>query len=1273
MNHLDKTRITSVPLDLELIHGNQATFWCVASTDVRTTLRYKWLRNGVEVDDADPRVNIEEGSLTILNISSKDTANYTCVAHNGIDNDTATAKLQVQAPPAAPYNVVLTACYANSAIVEWSFDKTQENYSPLQGFIVEYNTSFMPNEWVVSARTSSHSRSTEIKLSHWVTYSFRVKAFNEIGVGEAGDIYSVVCRTPPGRPDRHPRNVQTVGGKPNFLVIEWETMPQIEHNAPDFFYGIEVKEKDGDSLMNLREHDYTVGRLEIYTDTIYQPYIIRVRAGNRLGQSFIQAMSIIGYSGEAAPSVVPTNFELDTEMNVTATSARFRWDPVITTTGVMNGKYKGYKIRYWKRNQREASLREVFIPDSVEANMKQRLRHADNKVWAEIHNLPSDSDIEADVVVVNTYFSSEGSNTINFSTPEGDKTRITSVPLDLELIHGNEATFWCGASTDLRTTLRYKWLRNGVEIDDADSRVNIEEGSLTILNISSKDTANYTCVAHNGIDNDTATAKLQVQAPPAAPYNVVLAACYANRAIVEWSFDKTQENYSPLQGFIVEYNTSFTPNEWVVSARTSSHSRSTEIKLSHWVTYSFRVKAINKIGVGEAGDIYSVVCRTPPGRPDRHPRNVQTVGGEPKFLVIEWETMPQIEHNAPDFFYGIEVKEKDGDSLMNLREHDYTVGRLEIYTDTIYQPYIIRVRAGNRLGQSSIQVMSINGYSGEAAPSVVPTNFELDTEMNVTATSARFRWDPVITTTGAMPLYPNCVDDVNHWIIRYWKRNQREASLREVFIPDSTDVSIKQRLRHADNNVWTEVHNLPSDSDIEADVVVVNTYFSSEGSNTINFSTPEGVPSPVEYFNAPYRGSVHLLLEWGEPKESNGHLIGYQVGYMKIDGLEFGDLEISEIVTKRRMFLGGLTPDTMYRVHVWGLTKEGRGKDFFLETRTAEDTSDIARPVIDYVVPTITTVNVTWNIPDIKGVRAGAYYFLEYRELGNTDWDRVIEEERESFWQEIKGLESGTSYQVRVATRAGQPGNPSYREEVSDIRMFTTTYKAFLLLSQGKSMKRVDMATASSRLVSFTEKKKNMMRPVSLTFNVRNNIVFWVDKRSKSINMATIEGLQLLSALRIYQDYNSSVVGMAYDWVHNAIYWIDSSRKAIRVMTLAREDRKYTTTVLDAMGKPRAIALDIQDRYIYWTDRKKPAMIGRCGMDGSNRSTIIDSDITLPNGLTIDHAERRLFWTDAKRDTVSSSDMDGGNRKVVIRMSGPPDELMFGITMFQGYIPGDIA
>lgn len=42
------------------------------------------------------RVSINGGLLTINETNSKDTATYTCVAENGLDNDTATATLQVK-------------------------------------------------------------------------------------------------------------------------------------------------------------------------------------------------------------------------------------------------------------------------------------------------------------------------------------------------------------------------------------------------------------------------------------------------------------------------------------------------------------------------------------------------------------------------------------------------------------------------------------------------------------------------------------------------------------------------------------------------------------------------------------------------------------------------------------------------------------------------------------------------------------------------------------------------------------------------------------------------------------------------------------------------------------------------------------------------------------------------------------------------------------------------------------------------------------------------
>lgn len=58
-----------------------------------------------------------------------------------------------------------------------------------------------------------------------------------------------------------------------------------------------------------------------------------------------------------------------------------------------------------------------------------------------------------------------------------------------------------------------------------------------------------------------------------------------------------------------------------------------------------------------------------------------------------------------------------------------------------------------------------------------------------------------------------------------------------------------------------------------------------------------------------------------------------------VQGLEVGELVVGKTVTKRRVFLGGLSPDTAYRVYVWGLTQEGQGEEYYIDTRTAEHTS----------------------------------------------------------------------------------------------------------------------------------------------------------------------------------------------------------------------------------------------------------------------------------------------------------------------------------------------
>ena len=56
--------------------------------------------------------------------------------------------------------------------------------------------------------------------------------------------------------------------------------------------------------------------------------------------------------------------------------------------------------------------------------------------------------------------------------------------------------------------------------------------------------------------------------------------------------------------------------------------------------------------------------------------------------------------------------------------------------------------------------------------------------------------------------------------------------------------------------------------------------------------------------------------------------------------------------------------------------------------------------------------------------------------------------------------------------------------------------------------------------------------------------------------------------------------------------------------------------------------------YVYWTDWGLHPYIGRIGMDGTNRSKVIDQKLGWPNALTIDYVTNRMWWADAHLDYI---------------------------------------
>ena len=130
---------------------------------------------------------------------------------------------------------------------------------------------------------------------------------------------------------------------------------------------------------------------------------------------------------------------------------------------------------------------------------------------------------------------------------------------------------------------------------------------------------------------------------------------------------------------------------------------------------------------------------------------------------------------------------------------------------------------------------------------------------------------------------------------------------------------------------------------------------------------------------------------------------------------------------------------------------------------------------------------------------------------------------------------------------------------------------------------------------------------------------------------------------------------VAIDWIADNIYWTDMKNSVIEV---ARIDGSSRKKLLENLKEPRSLALFPREGYIFWTEWGDHPKIERASLDGSNRKTIVSSDLHFPNGLSIDYVHRKVYWADALKDRIEVSDLHGRFRVALI-----PDAVnAFGLT-----------
>ncbi|XP_076102327.1 neuroglian-like isoform X2 [Mytilus galloprovincialis] len=416
-----KTKVTLRPVERSLAYGEGAIFNCLATSDPseQQFLEKLWFKNGVRINNNDDDGNIqilENGdTLSIVKTSSKDSANYSCVADNKVDSDTGESQLKVKAPPDPPRDLTIKTCGNLKVTLFWrpGFD----NYMPISNYVIYSKTNY-DNAYKKINETIGTVSEYEQRLSAYANYTFQIKARNQLGESVFSNI-TPICSTKAAIPEQHPTNVRIVENMTGKLVIEWDPVEPINQNGPDFKYVIITQDKAGNKK-SYEVTDWKTTRKEIDVNNIYKEYKVQVKAVNSKGEAAIPPLVYTGHSGMGVPTVVPGNFEVDPDAPYTHETIGLRWDAVDMSEETMQGKFDGYKIRYWHMDQPDKVKEiQVEVPGTnKKGRRKRRQATAESKIRRTVR-LPPNADLQLDVVARNTYLDSNGSNKINITTPEG--------------------------------------------------------------------------------------------------------------------------------------------------------------------------------------------------------------------------------------------------------------------------------------------------------------------------------------------------------------------------------------------------------------------------------------------------------------------------------------------------------------------------------------------------------------------------------------------------------------------------------------------------------------------------------------------------------------------------------------------------------------------------------------------------------------------------------------------------------------------------------------
>ncbi|XP_076862831.1 neuronal cell adhesion molecule a isoform X3 [Brachyhypopomus gauderio] len=602
-----------------------------------------------------------------------------------------------------------------------------------------------------------------------------------------------------------------------------------------------------------------------------------------------------------------------------------------------------------------------------------------------------------------------------------EPTRILQQPEYKVVQRGAKAVFECKVTHDPTLILVMIWLKDKGELPD-DDRFVVDSDSLTINNVMEQDEGTYTCIMNTTLDQDSASAMLTVVERPDPPIDLELTDQRERSVQLTWI--PGDEHNSPIQVFLIQYEDSLhEPGMWNNLTEVEGTSTTVLLDLSPYVYYSFRVLALNDVGLSEPS-LPSSQYRTNPAQPDENPSNVEVAGTEPDNMVISWQELTGLQSNGPGLQYKVSWRRQDvGGDWMSV-----TVANVSEYivSDTpTFVPYEVTVQAENNYGPGPKPEVVL-GYSGEDRPMVPPESVQMVVQ---NSTLAEVHWKPIPSSAvrGRMLGYK----------VRYWKER---SLLREDSQPEDPRVLIL-----SGNETEGHLPDLHPYSQYVISVLAFNSKGDGPPSAGQHFETPEGVPGPPAFIRITNSYLDSLTVEWGPPVDDNGRLTGYMLRYQPVNNTE--ELkELTFLANETSVTLENLKYSTRYMFYFNAMTIKGAGPAITTAI-TIMDEALIRQPAIEAGKGTeppshpVSPVSQSVQPPFYKARPVGPVFgsvnfsleedhaILNWEYSGtekNVFVEYVSDNSKEAWKREfvngsqtyrLKGLKAGVTYRVRVVAK----------------------------------------------------------------------------------------------------------------------------------------------------------------------------------------------------------------------------------------------------------------